>query len=55
MSLDMGGYGFYVWGSYAVFAALLAWDLLMPRLRLARARRAVRAREQREVARRSHR
>ena len=29
----MGGYGFYVWSSYALFVAILAWDFLAPRLR----------------------
>ena len=28
----MGGYGFYVWGSFAAFAGALAWNLLAPRL-----------------------
>lgn len=31
----------YVFGAYAVFAAFLAWDFLVPRLRLARTRRAI--------------
>ena len=30
---DMGRYGFYVWSSYALFGAMLAWDLLLPRWR----------------------
>jgi len=24
--LDMGGYGLYVWGSYAMVAVVLAWE-----------------------------
>lgn len=31
--LDMGGYGFYVWLSYAVFFAVMAVDYVAPRLR----------------------
>lgn len=30
---SMGGYGFYVWSSYALFIAVLAWDFITPRLR----------------------
>lgn len=30
---SMGGYGFYVWSSYALFVAVLAWDFITPRLR----------------------
>lgn len=41
----------YVIGAYAVFAAFLAWDFLVPRLRLARARRAIVHRAAREAAR----
>ncbi|TXH03652.1 MAG: heme exporter protein CcmD [Nevskiaceae bacterium] len=29
----MGGYAVYVWGSYGLAAAVLAWNLLAPRLR----------------------
>jgi heme exporter protein D len=28
----MGGYAFYVWGSYAAALAVFAWNLLAPRL-----------------------
>jgi heme exporter protein D len=28
----MGGYAAYVWGSFGVFAAVLIWNLLTPRL-----------------------
>lgn len=31
--LEMGGYGFYVWVSYAVFFAVMAIDFVAPRLR----------------------
>jgi heme exporter protein D len=41
----------YVVGAYAVFAAFLAWDFLVPRLRLARARRDIVLRARREQAR----
>jgi hypothetical protein len=41
----------YVLGAYAVFAAALAWDAVVPRLRLHRAWRAIRGRAQREAAR----
>jgi heme exporter protein D len=29
----MGGYAFYVWGSYAAALAVFAWNVLAPRLR----------------------
>lgn len=41
----------YVLGAYAVFAAFLAWDWLVPRLRLARVRRDIVLRAKREAAR----
>ncbi len=41
----------YVLAAYAVFAAFLAWDFLVPRLRLARVRRAIVLRAQRSLAR----
>jgi heme exporter protein D len=28
----MGGYAFYVWGSFGVAAVVWAWNLLVPRL-----------------------
>ena len=49
--IDMGKYGVYVWSSYALFAAMLAWDALVPRLRERRALREVKRRQQREAAR----
>jgi heme exporter protein D len=48
---DMGKYGFYVWSSYALFAAMLVWDIVLPRLRERRVLRAVAQRAQRERAR----
>ncbi len=39
----MGGYGFYVWGSFAVTAACLVAEPLLVRARLRRAREQVRA------------
>lgn len=41
----------YVLGAYAVFAAFLAWDFVVPRLRLARIRRAIAHRAKREATR----
>lgn len=41
----------YVLGAYAVFAAFLAWDFVVPRLRLARIRRAIALRAKREATR----
>ena len=43
----------YVLGAYAVFAAFLAWDFLVPRLRLARVRRNIVQRAKRDAARQS--
>ena len=48
---DMGNYGFYVWSSYALFALMLAWDLLLPRLRMRRVLREIAQRQQRDAAR----
>ena len=39
--LRMGGYAFYVWGSYAVVLVVLAFNLAAPALRLRRVRRAL--------------
>ena len=41
----------YVLGAYAVFAAFLLWDFLLPRLRLERIRRAIVQRVKREATR----
>jgi heme exporter protein D len=37
--ISMGGYGFYVWGSYAACALALAIEIIAVRARLAAARR----------------
>jgi heme exporter protein D len=39
----------YVTAAYLVFAVVLAWDYLAPRLRLARVRRAIALRQRREA------
>ena len=41
----------YVVGAYAVFAIVMAWDYVVPRLQLARVRRTILMRAQREAAR----
>lgn len=41
----------YVVAAYAVFVAVLAWDGLAPRLRIARVRRRIVARARRDAAR----
>jgi heme exporter protein D len=46
--LDMGGYGFYVWLSYAVFFAVMAIDYVAPRLRRRSVLRAVAAQARRQ-------
>jgi heme exporter protein D len=43
--LGMGGYAFYVWGSYGACALVFAWNVLAPRLERARLRRALREAE----------
>jgi heme exporter protein D len=30
--LQMGGYAFYVWGSYAAGLVVFTWNVVMPRL-----------------------
>lgn len=50
---EMGRYGAYVWSSYAIFAAALAWDAITPRLRARRVLRDLARRRQREAARRT--
>jgi heme exporter protein D len=49
----MGGYGFYVWTSYAIFVAVLLWDGLLPRLRTRHLLRDIARRQQRDKARRT--
>jgi heme exporter protein D len=41
----------YVGAAYAVFAAVLAWDVIVPRMKLARVRRAIAQRARRDAAR----
>ena len=41
----------YVVGAYTVFAAFLAWDFVVPRVKLARTRRAIVRRAARDAAR----
>lgn len=43
----------YVRFAYAVFAIVLAWDYLAPRIKLAQVRRAIASRIRREQARKS--
>ncbi|HEY4145650.1 heme exporter protein CcmD [Pinirhizobacter sp.] len=50
--LQMGGYAFYVWTSYAVFAVVLLADYFAPVFRRRRNLRDVRARMARQGARR---
>ena len=47
--LDMGGYAFYVWMSYAFFALIVAWSLIQPRLARRKLLQLHRARMQREA------
>ena len=42
----------YVIAAYAVFAAMLLWDFLAPKLQLSQALRAIRLQRQRDVAKR---
>ena len=37
----MGGYAFYIWGSYAIVFVVLALNLVIPSIRLRRVRRAL--------------
>ncbi|MBX3692531.1 heme exporter protein CcmD [Dokdonella sp.] len=46
--LAMGGYGVYVWASYAVFFVLLAIDFIAPRLRRRRVLAELRGRLRRQ-------
>ena len=39
---EMGGYAFYVWGSYGAAVAVFAWNVIVPRLERARLRAALR-------------
>ena len=49
--LSMGGYGAYVWPSYAVFFLVLAVEALAPRLQRRRVLADIRGRAQRRAAR----
>jgi heme exporter protein D len=49
--LSMGGYGAYVWPSYAVFFLVLAAEALAPRLQRRRVLAEIRGRAQRRAAR----
>jgi heme exporter protein D len=40
--LDMGGYALYVWGSYAMVAGALVWEVVVLRYRQQGARETVR-------------
>ena len=51
MNFSLDQYAPYVWSSYALFVAMLAWDYVIPRLRLRRTRRVVATRLRREAAR----
>ena len=44
----------YVAGAYAVFALVLGWDYLAPRLRIRRTLRAIAARMRRDAARKDN-
>ncbi len=46
----MGGYALYVWGSYAVTAACIVWELIALVRRARAARRGLEARDAREAA-----
>ena len=49
--LNMGGYGSYVWSSYAVFFVVLAIEALAPRSRRRRLLAEIRGRLKRRAAR----
>lgn len=52
-TLSMGGYGLYVWGSYAAFALFLLWDAVVPTLRRRRVLRRLTLLMRREAARKT--
>ena len=52
-TLSMGGYGLYVWGSYAAFVLFLLWDALAPVLRRRRVLRQIASRMRRDAARKT--
>lgn len=47
--LDMGGYAFAVWVSYAFFALVVAWNLIQPRIERRKLLQLHKARMQREA------
>lgn len=47
--MSMGGYEFYVWTSYAAFAALLIWDFVSPRIKTQQALRRARMIQRRQA------
>ena len=47
--LAMGGYAFYVWISYLVFALVVIWNLLQPRIERRKLLHLHKARMQREA------
>ena len=49
--LAMGGYGAYLWPSYAVFVIVLAIDAIAPRIRRRRVLADIRAKLKRRAAR----
>lgn len=51
MNFVLDQYAPYVWTCYGLFAAMLVWDFLMPRLQMRRTRRDILARQRREAAR----
>ncbi|HMM68653.1 MAG TPA: heme exporter protein CcmD [Dokdonella sp.] len=46
--LSMGGYGAYVWSSYAIFVIALLFDFIAPRLRSRRVIAEIRGRLKRQ-------
>ena len=48
--LAMGGDAAFVWASYAVFMAFIAWNLIQPRLQRRKTEQLLRARRQRDAA-----
>ena len=49
--LAMGGYGAYLWPSYAVFVIVLAIDALAPRIRRKRVLAEIRGKQKRRATR----
>ncbi len=51
--LDMGGYAFYVWASYAFFIVVMGWNLLAPLLDRRKVLLLLKARMERDASRSS--